>query len=1077
MAVTFTPAAARGGSRAGAFGPGSIIGIQHPILLATSYVVALAIALAYLGRFAALDRAETPASVLVNLNAVERAEQLEPGLAAAFPDASDRRAAAHEWFHALTAQRGSGSPAPSVGGAVRAKWPGHVAAIKPSFVVRTRAEFRGDVLLWAGLYLLGFHVIALFWRLRRIEGDYVLLAAAHLITGIGFAILLSRPDPLRDAPLFIRYTEGTLAGLGLMLVLSTIDFRRSVLRELSFVPLLGAIGLCALLIVFGGGPGHSGAKVNLGPVQPIEAIRLLLALFLAGYFARRWELLRGLRSRTIRSRTLPDWINVPRGEYALPVVAGVGVALLLFAVQRDLGPALLLCCVFLVVYAVARGRIAMPLIGFAVLLAGFYFGHLTHVSRTLSDRILMWRSPWDNSAAGGDQVAHALWAMATVGAVGTGIGLGDSRYLPAGHTDLILAAVGEELGVVGVMVLAAAYALIAWRGFRIARSASTDYGFFLALSLTLFVIVPTLVMAAGVFGVIPLTGVVTPFLSYGGSAMAANFAAFGILASIAGERCPAGDFKSFDLPVRLMSAAFVVAALSLLAVVMDIQVVRADDYAIRPHLGVQADGGRRYAYNPRVLDVARQLPRGTIYDRRGLPLATSDAAVLDRARPAYQKLGIALADVCPSPAERCYPLGGRAFHLLGDARNRTNWSASNTSYVERDAEAALRGFDEHATVVSTVDDGGRAMSTIRRDYHDVVPLLRHRYEPSHPAVAAMRDRSRDVRLTIDAGLQIRVAAIVESRARQAAGKAAAVVIDPDSGAVLASASYPWPTADAANAGGEDGDRDADPLLDRARYGLYPPGSTFKLVTAAAALARDVDLAKTTFECTRLSDGRVGAQLAGWSHPVRDDVLDAHAHGRIDMHDGLVHSCNAYFAQLALKLGAQPLVDCAAKLGIALTPPVTPGKTVARVRETLPQVGYGQADVRATPLRMARVAAAIAASGVLRDTHWDQAAPPNASPWLTPGAARLLAGDLRDVVTGGTAASLRNHPWRIAGKTGTAEVNGAASHAWFVGYAPYGAAKKRIAFAVIVEHGGYGGRTAAPAAGEIVTAAGLSGLLE
>jgi peptidoglycan glycosyltransferase len=320
-----------------------------------------------------------------------------------------------------------------------------------------------------------------------------------------------------------------------------------------------------------------------------------------------------------------------------------------------------------------------------------------------------------------------------------------------------------------------------------------------------------------------------------------------------------------------------------------------------------------------------------------------------------------------------------------------------------------------------------------------------------------------------------------------------VVLDPDSGAVLASVSYPWPSparlrgdgasarqvrlrADGASArqADEESERDVESLLDRARYGLYPPGSTFKLVTAAAALGRNVDLARTVFTCSRLPDGRVGARLPGWSRPVRDDVLDTHPHGTIDMHGALVHSCNAYFAQLAVTLGPQPLIDCAARLGIALTPS---SKPVARVRDTLPQVAYGQADVRATPLRMARLAAAIAASGVLHDARWQQTTTPTTNVFLPSAAARLLASDLRDVVTSGTGSSLRHHPWRIAGKTGTAEVDGAASHGWFVGFAPYGPAKKRIAFAIVIEHAGYGGRTAAPVAGEIVTAAGLSGLLE
>jgi peptidoglycan glycosyltransferase len=190
----------------------------------------------------------------------------------------------------------------------------------------------------------------------------------------------------------------------------------------------------------------------------------------------------------------------------------------------------------------------------------------------------------------------------------------------------------------------------------------------------------------------------------------------------------------------------------------------------------------------------------------------------------------------------------------------------------------------------------------------------------------------------------------------------------------------------------------------------------------------------------------------------------------------VHSCNAYFGQLAVSLGPNPLISTAARLGISLTPSKASGQ---RVRETLPQIGYGQADVVATPLRMARVAAAIAADGVLHETRWEQSGdqPSESDPFLNRDASRVLGSYMRDVVLTGTGRSLKSHPWRIAGKTGTAELTGRASHAWFVGFAPYGAATRRIAFAIIIENAGYGGASAAAAAGEIVTAAAQSGLVQ
>ena len=142
------------------------------------------------------------------------------------------------------------------------------------------------------------------------------------------------------------------------------------------------------------------------------------------------------------------------------------------------------------------------------------------------------------------------------------------------------------------------------------------------------------------------------------------------------------------------------------------------------------------------------------------------------------------------------------------------------------------------------------------------------------------------------------------------------------------------------------------------------------------------------------------------------------------------------------------------------------------RDALAHAGYGQGPVLTTPMKLARVAAALGTDGVIRGPSLDRTAEEESGdPHLLPEpSARLLARALRDAVLAGTGRQLRAHPGRIAGKTGTAQVAGAPSHAWFAGFAPYGPASKRIAFAVILENAGYGGANAAAAAGEIVSAA-------
>ena len=1104
MGVTYTSGLARDRRqirRSGVGGAG--------LLVATSFVALGAIALATAGRLYSLE--VTSANVAtpdrVNLNDVASAAVLEVPLSRVFEHAVDRQLGAAELFRFLRPQ---GEPASlaNVGAIARVQVPAasiqrrpelvelaerwrtsHDAAVrdgrpapvsvplftsanvlelKPLAVVRTRGEFVRRVIWCAVVFVLAFHLVPVIWRLRGIAGDRQLLALAYLLTSVGFVLVLTRPDPLRDTMLVVRYTQGILAGLAAFVAVSMVNVRTLSSLGLSFVPLAAAVAISVALLLFGSGPGSSGAKVNLGPVQPIEAIRWLLVVFLAGYFARRWEMIRDVRAEVFRGYRLPAWLNLPKANHVIPVTIGLAIALTLFFLQRDLGPALLVSLIFVATLALARGRIGLPVAGLALLAGGVAAGAALGVSSTIVARVGMWQSPWDNAVRGGDQVAHAAWALARGGAAGTGLGLGDTRYVPEAHTDLVLAAAGEELGIVGLFVVAAAFVLLARRGFQIARRAPDDYTYFLAVTMTLSLVVPVLVMAAGTLGVTPLTGVVTPFLSYGGSAMVANFAALGLLSAIHSDRRGGGEFAAFATPMRWLRTSLAVCAVALFALLVDRQVVRADTLLVKPQLGAQADGGRRYQYNPRVLDALRSIPRGTIYDRRGLPLASGDPAVIQTSAAEYDRVGVQVGDICRETTARCYPAGPSLFHLLGDDRTRLNWTASNTSYVERDTEDLLRGFEDRAVVVATADVHGRPMTTVKRDYRPLVPLLRHRYEPRHPDVQALLARARDVRLTIDVRLQLDAAAIVARAAsRTKSGRAAAVVVDAVTGEILAIVSYPWPEPGRQSAKALE----LDPALDRARYGLYPPGSTFKIVTAAAAFRDDLATPRSMFTCARLPDGRVGAAIPGFARPIRDDVRDSHPHGRLDLGGAMAQSCNAYFAQLAVAVGADGMRATAGAAGIALSASETP----ARVRANLPHAGYGQGEVLVTPLRMARVVAAVASDGMLREMPIVGGIARETA-FLPAPAARELAGYLREAVTRGTGRLLKDHPNRIAGKTGTAEIDEADSHAWFVGYAPAGPAPRRLAFAVILEHAGYGGAAAASVAGELVTAAASAGLI-
>jgi cell division protein FtsI/penicillin-binding protein 2 len=713
----------------------------------------------------------------------------------------------------------------------------------------------------------------------------------------------------------------------------------------------------------------------------------------------------------------------------------------MFFLLKDLGPALVTGFLFLAIFGVARNRPGLAIVGIALLIAGVTLGYRSGTPHTVVDRINMWLSPWDNSVRGGDQLAHALWALATGGPTGSGPGLGDPVMIPAGHTDLVLPAIGEEWGFCCVAIVALLFLFLCGRAFAIAKYASDDYGVFLAVGFGTLIALEMLLISGGALGAIPLSGVASPFLSAGNTAMLANFFIFAVLLAISAHSRTDSPARPFLRGIRGLSIVAGTLGFALVARAAVVQLMHADDLIARDTIVYQQDGVRRPQHNPRLNSLAHELTRGTIYDRNGVVLASSRSQDIEQQRAILAKFNITPEQNCSPQHNRCYPFGTVTRHLLGDWTTGENFHASNSSLIEHDQNAKLQGYS---------------------DLHELAGYIRYRHRPGNRALQELLGRDRSVRSSIDIRLQLRAEAILNQHLQSLhKDKGALVVMNAQTGDVLAVASAPEPVL--------DGPSTTDQLLDRARYGQYPPGSTFKLVTALAALQADPSSTRRRFHCAPLGDGRVGTRIPGWNRPIRDDVGD-HAHGSPDMAQAITVSCNAYFAQLGVfVVGAKGLKDMADKLDIDAGDP-------KEIKKMLPFAAYGQGPVLMTPFKMARVAATIASGGGMPEGRWvvdDSNDRTDAPHTIVPrDQAAFIAAAMRSVVTGGTGrrAMMGVHT-SVAGKTGTAQMDEGEPHSWFTGFAPYNSdAAGRIAFAVVVEHGGYGALAAAPVAKDIVNAA-------
>lgn len=1099
-------------------------------LLAASVILLLGLGLTFAAELPALRDTRTGLKhgAVVDLGTVESSRALLPVFAAIYPDPADRRLAAeHLYIHIVRARHGRVLPLPlrnvgqlntaalavpvrraEAGGAAfrerlaqaRAEHGMEVThvsllggasdlrAVKPKLIARspeTYAWLFGGLTL---LYFAGFYGLHLYWCRCRFAGDPVLLPVVHLLTGLGLVLMFGLPDPLRDTVLAQGFVAGVLAGCGLMGLASRMDFQHRLWRRQTGLWLLLGIGTAAGLYVAGSGPTGSDARVNLllpvvGSVQPVELIKLFLVLFLAGFFARRWAFLRGLQQRAGLPRLLHR-LDLPRYRDLVPAAVGVGMALGTFYLLRDMGPALVVACTFLALYGIARHRWPAVAAGFAAIAGMFAYVYRDRSVPMVADRIAMLLSPWENFATGGEHLAHAYWAMAAGGVAGQGFGAGSPAYVPAAHTDMVLAALAEEAGLLGLLAVAVLYGVLLHRAFHIALRASGTYSLFLCLGIGLLLLFQIVLIAGGVLGLLPLSGVVTPFLSFGKSSMAVNGLLVGMLMSVSARE---GDdvqvvaqMQDFRQPVRCVSAVAVLLAGVFLVKAAYVQLVSAEAWTIRPALVVRGSGERAFTYNPRLYDARRRIPRGTIYDRNGIPLATSRWEEVESFRATYDTLGADVA-VLDRQDVRYYPFGSLTFYLLGDVRTRVKWGAGNSLYAEHAYLSHLRGYDNlPESVEKPQTEGGPVAAVVRYNYAELAALVR--FGSDSPRVRALLRRDRDLYLTVDVRLQQRVARILAERVPE--GRTASVVVlDAATGDVLASVTHPLP--EAAFADPTAAHRNAD-LFDRGfGQGAKPPGSTFKLVTAMAALNRD------SLAATRVYRVRAGDRYARRGEPT----------GWVGMQRALMASSNVYFAALAKEVaGADALLQLVDAFGFTIGHPgldLRQRRALLEAPDNLRQVGFGQGPLVGSPLQVARVAAAIANDGRLPAVQWVRGPAATRQPpqqVTSPAHARRLGRYLRDVVAGreGTARQLRVCPVPIAGKTGTAEERKAVlqngrrvvqmvDHAWFTGFAPYTApdavpAPWRIAFAVLVEEGGHGGRVAAPIAGAVVEAAADLGII-
>ncbi|WP_311389638.1 FtsW/RodA/SpoVE family cell cycle protein [Corynebacterium haemomassiliense] len=373
------------------------------------------------------------------------------------------------------------------------------------------------------------------------HADQVMLPVVALLNAVGLVVIyrLDLAERPGYGPLAERQMLWSLVGVGLMvLTLIVIRDHKSLSRYSYLLGLVGLI-LLALPLVWPQPPGYEEARIWLwlGPfsIQPGEFSKILLLIFFAQLLAQKRALFTVAGKRFLG-------MTFPRLRDLAPILMVWAIAILIMGISNDFGPALLLFATVLGMVYFATGRASWLFIGVGLVAVGGYAVY--QVSSKIQERVSNFIDPFADFDGIGNQPANALIGLSWGGITGTGLGYGHPELVPVAHSDYILAAIGEELGFVGIAAVLCLFAVFITRGFRTAMQARDSYGKLLASGLALTIVIQIFVVAGGVSAMMPMTGLTTPFMSAGGSSVMANYILLGLLLRISNSANRPADYDA-----------------------------------------------------------------------------------------------------------------------------------------------------------------------------------------------------------------------------------------------------------------------------------------------------------------------------------------------------------------------------------------------------------------------------------------------------------------------------------------------------------------------------------------------------